>query len=144
MKFYLEWKVGRLQKLNNIDLLFDSKKYKLSEKRLFLIAIVQKTIYSTVYFKSNPLLKDYIEVFEKLYKLPDDQKFKDYLYQSRTALSARVCRLIIEKDDLEVEKELMDWHSNYYKHKVPTASSPNKTKGDSLNLLEDYINQRKL
>jgi hypothetical protein len=130
--------------LNNIDLLFDSKKYKLSEKRLFLVAIVQKTIFSTVYFKSNTSLKDYIEVFEKLYKLPDDKKFKDYLYQSRTALSARVCRLIIDTDDLEAEKELMDWHSDFYKHKAQTTPLPNKTKDNASNLLEDYINQRKL
>lgn len=132
-----------MQKLNNIDLLFNSKKYKLSEKRLFLIAIVQKTIYSNDYFKSNSSLKGYIEIFEKSYRLPDDEKFKDYLYQSRTALAARVCRLIIKKDDLEVEKELMDWHSNYYKDKVQTVASDNKEKGDSPNLLEDYINHRK-
>lgn len=127
--------------MNNINLLFNSKKYKLSEKRLFLIAIVQKTIYSTEYFKSNISLKDYIEIFERFYNLPDDKKFKDYLYKSRTALSARVCRLIIEKDDLEVEKELMDWHSNYYKNKIQETLVPNKSKGNSL--LDDYINSRK-
>ncbi len=129
--------------LNNIDLLFNSKKYKLSEKRLFLIAIVQKTIYSNDYFKSNSSLKSYIEIFEKSYRLSNNEKFKDYLYQSRTALAARVCRLIIKKDDLEVEKKLMDWHSNYYKDEVQTLTSTKKEKVDSQNLLEDYINYSK-
>ncbi|MBJ7966979.1 hypothetical protein [Bacillus cereus] len=129
--------------MNNIDLLFNSKKYKLSEKRLFLIAIVQKTIYSNEYFKNNSSLRDYIEIFEKTYKLPDDEKFKDYLYNSRTALAARVCRLIIKKDDLEVEKELMDWHSNYYKDEAHIVTTANNEKDDSSNLLEDYINHRK-
>ncbi|MFE3573721.1 hypothetical protein [Lysinibacillus sp. NPDC059133] len=126
----------------DLDLLFNSKKYKLSEKRLFLIAIAQKTIYSS-YFKSNPSLKEYIEIFEMLYKLPDDKKFKEYLYKSRTALAARVSRLIIEEDNLEVEKELMDWHSTYYKERVQTISSSNKEKDNSTSLLEDFINHSK-
>ena len=128
--------------LNNIDLLFNSKKYKLSEKRLFLIAIVQKTIYSKTYFKNNLSLKSYIEIFEKSYRLPDDEKFKEYLYQSRTALAARICRLILEKDDLEVEKKLMNWHSNYYKEDSQTITTESKEKNDSRNLLEEYINHR--
>lgn len=129
--------------LNDIYILFNSKKYKLSEKRLFLVAIVQKTIYSTELFKANSSLKDYIEVIEKLYEIPEDKRFKDYLYNSRTALAARTCRLIIEKDDLEAEKKLMEWHSINYKEKISLAAISNKRKDDTTNILEDYIKHRK-
>jgi len=121
--------------------LFDSKKYKVSEKRLFLIAIVQQLIYSKEIFHSNESLKEYIKVFEVEYDLPYKDRFKEYLYKSRTQLAARVCRLIIEKNNLENEKKLMDWHLEFLKS-LNTLEITTRDKGRNSSLLRDYLKQR--
>ncbi|GGG34224.1 hypothetical protein GCM10007425_31180 [Lysinibacillus alkalisoli] len=126
----------------DINTLFTSKKYKLSEKRLFLTAVVQKTIYSKNIFPKNSDLYNYIYLFESLYKLDEKDKFKPYLYDSRTQLAARICRLIISKDDLEVEKELMEFHAKLYGADSLSNTDKKIKKDNNSSLLKDIINNR--
>lgn len=132
----------------DINNLFTSKKYKLSEKRLLLSAIVQQTIYSKSIFPKNSDLYDYVAVFEELYALEKKDKFKPYIYDSRPRLAATISRLMLSKDDLEVEKKLMKFHSELYtSESIESNLSENnsinqKIRNEDSSLLKDIIINR--
>lgn len=58
-------------------------------------------------------LSKYIHIFEEIFDLQKNDLFKEYLYRSRTLLSSRVCRMIIENKDPKIDRQLIDWHSNF-------------------------------
>ncbi|MGE0910519.1 hypothetical protein ACQGRJ_09725 [Bacillus atrophaeus] len=121
--------------------LLTSKKYNSEEKKLLLVGIVQNLIYSRSVFPSNMSLSKYIHIFEEIYNLEKNELFKEYLYRSRTLLSSRVCRMIIENTDPKIDRKLIDWHSNFLNIIIRTEEA-GRIKDNNKSLLSDYLFER--
>lgn len=121
--------------------LLTSKKFNSEEKKLLLIGIVQNMIYSKEFFPSNESLKSYIPIFEKL--LNENEQFKDYLFHSRTLLSSRITRLLIENKEVVLDKEIINWHINFFNHLAHNNTNINKENKVIHNtLLNNFLTER--
>lgn len=120
--------------------LLTGKKFSFEEKKTFFIGIVTQTIFDTVKFDRNMDLKNYLVPFEKM--LGDGEKFKDYLYDSRTLLAARVSRLLNNSADRTIINLLIDEHVKYLIKGITKPATSKKHKKKDSNLLEDILKER--
>lgn len=98
-------------------------------------------IYSKEIFPSNESLKSYIPIFEKL--LNENEQFKDYLFHSRTLLSSRITRLLIENKEVVLDKEIINWHINFFNHLAHNNTNINKENKVIHNtLLNNFLTER--
>lgn len=120
----------------------ESGKYTISDKKVIFIGIVTKTIYDKTIFKHNPDLHNYISIFETNLLSDDKEPFKDYLFDSRTLLASRVCRLINSEDDSIKIKKLISEHLDFINSKKDTSSKEDhkKNANKDSSLLNDFIN----
>ncbi|KAA0784604.1 hypothetical protein [Bacillus sp. BPN334] len=121
--------------------LLKGKKFSFQEKKILFIGIVNQTIYDTFIFNNNIDLNTYLMPYE-LY-LNNNEPFKDYLYKSRTLLSARVTRLILNNDDRDLTSLLINEHINFMNQNSTPSTDKRRKKENDSNLLDDILKQRK-
>lgn len=119
--------------------LLSSKKYNSEEKKVLLTGIIPNLILSREIFPSNATLKDYVIIFEKL--LTDEKEFRDYLFQSRTLLSSRITRLLIENEDSTIDKFYINWHIQFL-DKLTHNTAGKNIKNSNDTLLTDFLKER--
>lgn len=113
-------------------------------KEILVYGYITNVILSTEKFKNNIDIKEFLENETSLF-LNDDDKFKDYVYKTRTLILARVIRITEKREDKtllfnEFEAALFDRN----KSKDTTINDnekPKNNKKKKRNKFDDLLNQ---
>ncbi|HAR6489708.1 TPA: hypothetical protein I1837_001449 [Staphylococcus pseudintermedius] len=113
-------------------------------KEMLVYGYITNVILSTEKFKNNIDIKEFLENETSLF-LNDDDKFKEYVYKTRTLILARVIRITEKREDKtllfdEFEAALFDRN----KSKDTTINDnekPKNNKKKKRNKFDDLLNQ---
>ena len=132
-----------MERKNNSSVL-KSSKFSSKEKKYLLMGVLIETIFDKSFFKLKKDLQPYVRGIEVILEIPS---YREYLYQSRTLLSARIIKDIFFNDKLikdeeqrkKVIKLIISYHTQYL-NVENSVIDDDKNRSTSTSLLNDMIN----
>ncbi|MBM6628540.1 hypothetical protein JTF04_02510 [Mammaliicoccus vitulinus] len=113
-------------------------------KEILIYGYITNVILSTEKFKNNIDIKEFLENETSLF-LNDDEKFKDYVYKTRTLILARAIRITEKREDKTLlfnEFKAAIYNINKSKDTIINDDvKPKNTKKKKRNKFDDLLDQ---
>lgn len=114
-------------------------------KDILIYGYITQVILSNHKFKNNIDIKTFLENKTSLF-LNDDEKFKDYVYKTRTLILARTIRITEKREDKsqlynEFKKAIYNEEENVTNNKTSNKKQNNTKKKKKKNKFDDLLEQ---